>query len=126
MGTAAAFSIPEMPMLMEGDGVEVRRTSAGEGMALVWVRCPRGFDFGPALKGLPHDMCPCEHWGMVTEGRMEIVTHDGQRLSISAGQAFHLLPGHLPSFPEDCAWYEFTPVEQVDRLFAHMGLAATA
>jgi hypothetical protein len=108
--------------VMECNGVEVRRASAGAAMALVSIRCPQGFDFGPALQGLPHDMCPCEHWGMVTKGRMEIVTHDGRRLSLSEGQAFHLLPGHRPSFPEDCAWFEFTPVEQIDRLFAHMGL----
>ncbi len=123
MGNPSAFELPEMSLVMEGDGVEVRRAPAGDGMTLVWVRCPAGFDFGPALQGLPHDMCCCEHWGMVTEGRMDIVTHDGRSLSLSAGQAFHLLPGHLPSFPEDCAWYEFSPTQQVDRLFTHMGLA---
>jgi hypothetical protein len=121
-----AYSIPQMQLVMQADGVEVRRAPAGDAMALVWIRVPQGFDFGPALKGLPHDMCNCEHWGVVTEGRMEIRTHDGQQLSLAAGQPFHLLPGHMPSFPEACAFFEFTPADQVDRLFAHMGLAATA
>ncbi|UCC84571.1 MAG: hypothetical protein JSW46_06490 [Gemmatimonadota bacterium] len=119
---STALEITEMALVMEGEGVEVRRAPAGDSMTLVWVTCPKGFDFGPALKGLPHDMCCCEHWGMITKGRMEIVTHDGKSVSLGAGQAFHLLPGHMPSFPEDCAWYEFSPTEQVERLFSHMGL----
>lgn len=125
MSTPMAYAVENMPLVMEGNGVEVRRAPAGDSMALVYISCPQSFDFGPALRGLPHDMCCCEHWGIVTKGRMEIATHDGRTLSLSAGQAFHLLPGHFPTFPEDCAWFEFTPVEQIDRLFAHMGLATT-
>lgn len=119
---AGAFDTSQMELLMEGDGVEVRRASAGESMTLVWIKCPGGFDFGPALEGLPHDMCPCEHWGTILEGQMEIETHDGKSYTLSEGQAFHLLPGHSPSFPEDCSWFEFTPTEQANRLFDHMGL----
>ncbi len=108
---------------MDHEGIQVRRAPAGEDMSLVWITCPAGTDFGPALKGLPHDMCCCEHWGVITEGRMDIVTHDGHSLTLNAGEAFHLLPGHLPSFPVATSWYEFTPNEHADRLFAHMGLA---
>ncbi len=123
MSSPAAFEFSGMALAMQGDGVEVRRAPAGDAMTLVWISCAKGFDFGPALKGLPHDMCCCEHWGMITKGRMDIVTHDGQSLSLSAGQAFHLLPGHMPSFPEECSFFEFTPTEQVERLFSHMGIA---
>jgi hypothetical protein len=123
MSSPSAFEISEMALAMQADGVEVRRAPAGDAMTLIWISCPKGFDFGPALKGLPHDMCCCEHWGMITKGRMDIVSHDGQSLSLSAGQAFHLLPGHMPSFPEDCSWYEFTPTEHAERLFSHMGIA---
>ena len=85
MSIPAAFNVSEMALAMQSDGVEVRSAPAGDSMTLVWISCPKGFDFGPALKGLPHDMC-------------------------------------MPSFPEDCAWYEFTPTEHVERLFSHMGL----
>jgi hypothetical protein len=118
-----AFDVESMHVAMSNEGAEVRTAPAGDGKTLVHISVPKGFDFGPALKGLPHDMCCCEHWGMVTKGRMDIVTHDGESLSLGAGQAFHLLPGHLPSFPEDCAFYEFTPSDQADRLFAHIGIA---
>ena len=123
MSIPTAFDLSTMDLVMSADGVEVRRAPAGDAMTLVWVRCPKGFDFGPALQGLPHDMCCCEHWGTILEGRMDIETHDGKALHLAKGQAFHLLPGHRPSFPEDCAWYEFSPTDQVERLFQHMGLA---
>ena len=121
MSGPAVFDVTEMELLLDDGGVEVRRADAGEGMSLLWVKVPQGHDFGPALKGLPHDMCPCEHWGMVTEGQMDITTHDGQSLSLSAGQAFHLLPGHAPSFPEACSWFEFSPKDQANQLLSHMG-----
>jgi hypothetical protein len=112
-----------MTLALKTDGLEVRHAPAGDSMTLIWRSCVKGYDFGPALKGLPHDMCCCEHWGMITKGRMDIVTHDGRSLTLLEGQAFHMLPGHRPSFPEDCAWYEFTPTEHADRLFSHMGIA---
>lgn len=123
MITPSAYDVSEMKTVMDSDGVEVRRAEAGPDMTVVWIKCPAGTDFGPALQGLPHDMCCCEHWGVITAGQMDIVTHDGQSLSLEEGEAFHLLPGHMPSFPVDCAWYEFTPTDQVDRLFTHMGIA---
>lgn len=123
MSSTAAFEPSQMELVMKGDDVEVRRAPAGDGMTLMWISCPEGFDFGPALEGLPHDMCCCEHWGAILEGRMDINTHDGNHYSLQEGQAFHLLPGHMPSFPRACSWYEFSPTEQVERLLSHMGLA---
>jgi hypothetical protein len=123
MSNPTAYDIEKMDLVMQDGGVEVRRAPAGDGMTLLWISCPQGFDFGPALKGLPHDMCCCEHWGTIAKGSMNIRTHDGQSLSLTEGQAFHLLPGHAPDFPEDCDWFEFTPTDQVERLLSHMGLA---
>ena len=107
MGSPVAFDVSKMRVVMESSGVEVRCAPAGDSMTLLWLKCPRGFDFAPALQGLPHNMCCCEHWGTMIEGSMEITTHDGKSLTLSAGQAFHLLPGHMPSFP--VAWPAATP-----------------
>lgn len=123
MNAPRTLDVKEMQLVLKDDGVEVRKAEAGDNMTLVWISCEKGFDFEPALKGLPHDMCCCEHWGMITKGSMQIKTHDGVEMTVSEGQAFHLLPGHSPSFPEDCSFFEFTPTEHVDRLFSHMGLA---
>lgn len=123
MSNPTAYEVEKMDLVLDSDGVEVRRAPAGESMTLLRISCPAGFDFGPALKGLPHDMCCCEHWGQIVKGSMNISTHDGQSLALAEGQAFHLLPGHAPDFPEDCTWIEFTPTDQVERLLSHMGLA---
>jgi hypothetical protein len=119
----ATFDVQDMEVVLQDEGVEVRRAPAGDGMTLLWLSCAKGFDFTPALRGLPYDMCCCEHWGFVTKGSMNVVTHDGQSLSVTQGQGFHLLPGHFPTFPEDCAFFEYTPTEHVERLFANVGVA---
>ena len=116
------YDAASMTVALQDGGAEVRSALAGDGTTLVYISVPKGFDFGPALKGLPHDMCCCEHWGVVTKGRMDILTSEGAELSVGAGEAFHLLPGHLPSFPEDCSFYEFTPRDEADRLFGHLGI----
>ena len=77
------FEVSGMELAMQADGAEVRQAPAGDRMTLIWISCSKGFDFGPAVKGLPHDMCCCEHWGMITKGRMDIMTHEGESLSLS-------------------------------------------
>jgi len=92
-------------------------------MTLIWIKCSNGVTFGSETKARPPDRSCCERWGTVISGQMNLVTHDGSSVTYEAGEAFHLLPGSLPTFPEDCSWYEFTPNHQVERLFTHMGLA---
>ena len=70
MTIPTAFDLSMMDLLLDAEGVEVRRAPAGPDKTLLWIKAPKGFAFGPALKGLPHDMCCCEHWGMITEGQM--------------------------------------------------------
>lgn len=122
MSAPAAFDVSNMEVILQDEGVDFRRAPAGENMTLLWISCAKGFDFGPALKGLPHDMCCCEHWGMVTKGAMDIVTHDGHSATVRQGQGFHLKPGHFPSFPEDCEFFEYTPNDHVERLLANLGV----
>jgi hypothetical protein len=58
-----AVSQQDVPVVIEGDGVEVRVQEIGGGMSTAFVRLPQGTDLGPALKGLPDDRCQCPHWG---------------------------------------------------------------
>lgn len=52
-----AVSQQDVPVVIEGDGVEVRVQEIGGGMSTAFVRLPQGTDLGPALKGLPDDRC---------------------------------------------------------------------
>lgn len=39
------------------------------GLSVGHVVLPAGADLRPATKGLPHDLCPCPHWGyMIKQG----------------------------------------------------------
>lgn len=116
------IAFDDMNPTLSADGVDMRTSRIGDDVVLMRVRCEPGTDFGPACKGLPHDACPCEHWGFVITGRMDVATHDGQTFSFGAGDAFHLLPGHMPTFPEATEWLDFSPRAQVEHLLVNMGI----
>ena len=42
------------------------------GMTLVRHSIPVGFDSAPLYRGLPDDLCPCEHHGYVTAGQITV------------------------------------------------------
>jgi len=70
-------------------------------------------DMSPLLRGLPGDQCTAEHWGYVTKGSMTFRYSDHEEL-VSAGEAFHATPGHVPISNEPGTEYvQFTPTEQM-------------
>jgi hypothetical protein len=86
------ISFDDMNPTLSGDGVDMRTTRIGDDMVLMRVRCAAGTDFGPACKGLPHDACPCEHWGCMVTGQMNITTHDGQSFELRRAMLFIFNP----------------------------------
>jgi hypothetical protein len=69
-------------------------------------------DLKPLLRGLPDDLCPCEHWGYVVRGRVTFTFADHAEV-FEAGDAFRVLPGHSPSTVADTEWVIFTPADQI-------------
>lgn len=53
-------------------------------------------DLAPFLKGLPHDMCNCPHWGHVSSGEITFTFADRVE-TFRAGDAFYVEPGHTPA-----------------------------
>ena len=47
-------------------------------------------DMAPLLRGLPDDVCPCEHWGYVVRGRVTFTFADHVEV-FEAGDAFRVL-----------------------------------
>jgi hypothetical protein len=76
---------------------------------------PAGFDSAPLYRGLPDDMCPCEHWCYLVKGRLRYRFADGGELAVEAGEAFHLRGGHLADALEDSELIEFTAAESYRR-----------
>lgn len=85
---------------------------------------PAGFDSAPLYRGLPGDMCPCEHWCYLVRGRLRYRFADGEEREFDAGEAFHLPAGHLAEVPEDAELIEFTAAEDYRRKAEHLARAS--
>jgi len=81
---------------------------------------PAGFDSAPLYRGLPHDMCPCEHWCYLATGRLRYRFADGDTLTVEAGEAFHLAPAHLADALEDSELIELTRAAEYRRKAEHL------
>ena len=108
----------DLPVALETDDAEVRISEVGE-MTLGFFRLKQGADFGPALAGLPDDMCQCPHWGYVLKGRIKMKTKSGDEF-YEAGQAFYWPPGHSPSALEDSEYVDFSPSEDFAAVVRHI------
>ena len=113
-----AISRTDLPIALEGEGVEVRATEAGE-LTAGWFSLAKGVDLGPALVGLPGDLCPCPHWGYMLKGSLRMRTADGDR-EYRASEAFYWAPGHAPEALEDCEYVDFSPTRELSKVVEHI------
>lgn len=109
----------DVPVAVEGDGVELRKKAIGGDMTVAFVRARKGVDLRPGLKGLPDDLCPCPHWGYVLKGSVRMHTGTGYQ-DYTAGQAFYWAPGHAPEFVEDAEYVDFSPTAAFDAVIQHL------
>jgi glyoxylate utilization-related uncharacterized protein len=115
----------DLTRIMDNASVSLRSTPM-EGMACTYAEIKEGTDLAPALRGLPDDACPVPHWGYLLKGTIRIRYADGREETLRPGELFYLPPGHLPVFEEDCAFVEFSPQREYDKLLAHFGRQAQA
>ncbi|MBO0656792.1 hypothetical protein J1792_29845 [Streptomyces triculaminicus] len=109
----------DTPVTIAGEGLEARTREMGGGMSVLWVRAAKGTDLGPALKGLPDDLCQCPHWGFLTKGRIKLRTAEGEE-TYEAGQLYYWPPGHAPEALEDSEFAEFCPTKELEEVIAHV------
>ncbi|CAM5498795.1 cupin domain-containing protein [Streptomyces atroolivaceus] len=112
----------ETPVAIQTDEAELRRKEIGGDLSVALIRLVKGADMGPALKGLPDDMCPCPHWGYLLKGRLKLRTGTAPEAYdvYEEGQAFYWPPGHVPEALEDCEFVDFSPTEEFDRVIGHI------
>lgn len=108
----------DVPMAIEGPGVELRKQSVGS-MTVAFLRAQKGTDLRPACVGLPDDLCPCPHWGYVLKGKVRMHTRSGHQ-DYEAGQAFYWEPGHAPEMLEDTEYVDFSPTREFDEVIQHI------
>lgn len=90
------------------------------GMVLVRHLVPARFDSSPLYRGLPDDMCPCEHWCYLVRGRLRYRFADGAPAEFAAGEGFYVRRGHLADALEDVELIEVTDAEEYRRKAAHL------
>jgi hypothetical protein len=115
----------EAPIAIADGGLELRVQPLGGGMSAGFVRLPAGADLRPATVGLPHDLCPCPHWGYVISGRVRMHTRNGAQ-DYTDGQAFYWAPGHAPEAIEDSEYVDFSPTDEFQHVLDHITAGAPA
>ncbi len=113
-----ALTRDDVPVTISNDDVDVRTSEVGE-MTVAFSRRRKGTDLGPALVGLPGDLCQCPHWGYMLSGRLKMRTDHGDT-TYDAGQAFYWAPGHAPVAIEDCAYVDFSPTDEFRPVLDHL------
>ncbi len=77
-------------------------------------------DMNQMLHGLPGDVCPCPHWGIVTDGQMVVRYADHEEL-VRTGDVYYMAPGHVPEYAPGTRLIQFSPTEEmkvVDEVIA--------
>jgi hypothetical protein len=115
---AAGIDLDNLPVTVDGPGVEIRETEAGA-LTVALVRLERGHDARPLFKGLPDDLCQCPHWGYVIRGTVRVWTTSGSDI-YRTGQAFYWPPGHAPEALEDAEFLEISPTAELALLRRHL------
>jgi hypothetical protein len=59
--------------------------------------------------GLPDEACPTPHWGVLTSGEWRVTMVHGTDLTVRAGDAYYLPPGHRLEIVADSEYIEFSP-----------------
>ena len=108
----------QVPIGIQDDNVELRMAEVGE-MTVSFIRLKKGTDLGPALVGLPDDLCPCPHWGYMLRGRLEMRTKTGPEV-YEGGQAFYWPEGHAPVALTDCEYIDFSPTAAFAEVIRHI------
>lgn len=95
----------DLPIMLEAGPSQIRGTDWGD-MRVAVLSVPAGTDFGPLLKGLPNDRCPGAHWGYVIKGRLRITHADEKEEILTAGDFYHMPPGHTGVAEEETEFLE--------------------
>jgi len=84
------------------------------------IHFPPGADATPLLQGLPDDLCPVPHWGMVLQGAIKVRYADGSEETVEAGEVYHWPAGHTVSVDDAYRAIEFSPAEEMGALIEHL------
>ncbi|SYZ72367.1 conserved hypothetical protein [Candidatus Zixiibacteriota bacterium] len=117
----------EIPVALEMP-VAAFRAVEWDKLAVAYVTLKAGTNATPLLQGLTRDHCQCPHWGYMLEGAIHVRYEDGKEEVCRAGEVFYWPDGHTVWVDEDTSFIEFSPKEELKKVYDHLGkkIAAVA
>jgi oxalate decarboxylase/phosphoglucose isomerase-like protein (cupin superfamily) len=109
MGT---FTRDTTELAFEADGLGEQYRGEGGGMVVALERWKAGLDTAEMFADFPDGACQEPHWGYMVGGQVTIRYTDGRTMTLSAGQAYHIEPGHNAHVDEDAEIVEFSRTDQ--------------
>jgi hypothetical protein len=109
MGT---FTRDNTEVAFSEDGVGTQHRGEAGGMVIALERWNAGLDTAEMFAGLPDGACQEPHWGYMLKGQATVRYTDGGSDVLSAGDAYHLHPGHNVHIDEDAEFVEFSRTDE--------------
>jgi len=103
----------ELPKAMDNEDMTMFEAVWGD-MHVEHDVFKKRFDVTPFLKGLPKDLDPCPHWGIVVKGQITIM-YNGKKEIAKAGDAYYFPPGHTGIFEAGTELWEFSPNDKMQK-----------
>ena len=116
------YRIEDIPVEMEAGEIRTRGVEGGD-LYTRHIDLPAGADFRPLLAGLPGDVCPCPHWGVVYDGSITVRYADGTEETNRAGDVFYWPAGHTGWTDEGVVFLEISPSAQIFPVLDHLSKA---
>jgi hypothetical protein len=101
------------PIAVDLDEIEGRYAPLGD-YTVAFETFKQDMDPAPFFVGLPGDRCPCDHWGVVTDGQLTFRWVDHEETYV-AGDAYYAPPGHLPLVTAGTSIVEFSPSDDLEK-----------
>ena len=107
------------PIEVDDEVIEGRYAPLGE-YTVSFETTRQDVDPAEFFVGLPHDACPCAHWGVVTDGQITFRWPDHEETYVE-GDAYVAGPGHVPFITAGTSIVEFSRTAELGPVMEAIG-----
>lgn len=107
------------PVAFDLEMIEGRYAELGD-QTVGFESYKQDLDMAPYFRGLPGDVCPCEHHGCVTAGQITFRWPDREETYVE-GDSYVAPPGHTPAFTAGSSVVEFTRSDDLGQVMDVVG-----
>jgi hypothetical protein len=97
---------------LQDHGLVEVRTAELDGVTVDELTVKQPVDMTFMLSSLPDGRCQCPHWGIVKKGSF-VVDYGDRRETVNTGDAFHMTPGHVPTYEVGTELIQFSPTDEL-------------